>query len=735
MENNFFCFDSDSLEDVTTKLYGYGISQEGIILNDDDACEKLTPLGAYVYVDARGDAISISQDYIGSFGLYYYHEKDYFAISNSFLRLMEHLRDNHKNITFNKPYADYYMGCSLSANLSSETLVNEIEMLSKDLMISIDKKTKEIEFEHLNLNESSVPINSTEALDILDGWFYRWIEIIRSIRKSSNDIVIDLSGGFDSRLTSVIWLNANIDLTKIKINSGKGPGYEEDYQIASKIADEFGFKLNKRMHYETISITPKESIANSEYVKFGFEKQRFINDFKCANPFYRISGHCGEILREYINKTPEDYVRFIARRSEILNPLLKSSCEDLLNREFDMISQKYDLTDKNSKELSEIMYKYGRCRNHFGKEFVDSFLFNRFTITPLGDPDLQKIKFKVGIDDDKLLIALIFKRYCPKLLDFEFCDNAQISPETLRVCDEINALKQFKPREYEFVEGPSECSDSVPKYTNNKFDEIANVFNCLEFKKEFEKYYPEDLYNSIRLGRVKNRNNVRDIYSAIEVVKTINDVKAANSNNNQDFTDWIETFPKNEVEANEIEASVRSDIYSTSRIDIKNNGRSENALEIIENSDESSSVAFPKWFSGDDGKGCVISSKKLKLDLTIRAINDGELVFKLKGPYVTDKNRKMFPVYIEYAKFTVDGRDVLNERVLVTHDDNYSFKMPVNDSQLIDVHVEWMPFGKSSEYLNKKIELLEAKIKRQEAKINELENKSSGKFSKLISKL
>ena len=46
---------------------------------------ELSNNGAYIYVHTEDDNITITQDYIGSYGLYYYQQDNYFAISNSFL--------------------------------------------------------------------------------------------------------------------------------------------------------------------------------------------------------------------------------------------------------------------------------------------------------------------------------------------------------------------------------------------------------------------------------------------------------------------------------------------------------------------------------------------------------------------------------------------------------------------------------------------------------------------------
>ena len=138
LERQFFVFDSDNLESITEKFYGYGFIENEIVFDNSPLdFGKLSRNGAFVYVNVDDINIKISQDYVGSYGLYYYQDNDYFAISNSFLKLMEYLRDNNKKITFNRDYADYYLGIKLCSNVYSCTLINEIEMLSKDIPITL----------------------------------------------------------------------------------------------------------------------------------------------------------------------------------------------------------------------------------------------------------------------------------------------------------------------------------------------------------------------------------------------------------------------------------------------------------------------------------------------------------------------------------------------------------------------------------------------------------------------
>ena len=63
------------------------------VLKKKDYTEDPEPQGAYIMIKKNEEEIRISQDYFGSFGLYLYENKnkDYFALSNSFLLLEEYL--------------------------------------------------------------------------------------------------------------------------------------------------------------------------------------------------------------------------------------------------------------------------------------------------------------------------------------------------------------------------------------------------------------------------------------------------------------------------------------------------------------------------------------------------------------------------------------------------------------------------------------------------------------------
>ena len=104
----FFVIDSDHLEETRTAFYGFTFLNDAVI-DSLEALKGQTPEedGAYVYLRREGNRLTITQDFIGSWGLYLYRQGDYFALSNSFLYLVEYLRDKRAGLPIEVP-KNYY---------------------------------------------------------------------------------------------------------------------------------------------------------------------------------------------------------------------------------------------------------------------------------------------------------------------------------------------------------------------------------------------------------------------------------------------------------------------------------------------------------------------------------------------------------------------------------------------------------------------------------------------------
>ena len=118
------------------------------------------------------------------------------------------------------------------------------------------------------------------------------------------------------------------------------------------------------------------------------------------------------------------------------------------------------------------------------------------------------------------------------------------------------------------------------------------------------------------------------------------------------------------------------------RIDIKNYGKDNNAVEIT----ASAKVSQPNWFANTQGIGQVIETNKKSQDITIKAIQDGKLVLSFRGQDKRFEGTR-FPVWADYKSIKIDGKEILSAPISTWHDKPFRYEMPVKDGQVVKVDV------------------------------------------------
>ena len=707
-KEEFFIIDSDNLDSVEDKLYGF-ILKDGEVLRGT-VIENFTGEGTYVSVQSSESEITVHQDFNGSYGLYVYNKDGNFAISNSFLHLVEHLKTKY-GLSLNEDYAKLLMSCGLCSMVFRETLINEIECIPRNYIIRIDKPQKSLNFEKIDYEEHSINLDSEEGLKTLDKWFNKWIAIIRSLKSKTNNIQVDLSGGFDSRVIAVLWLCANIDLDKIYIRSFDDDNHchSEDFEIASKIASEFNFPLNNNVISSNVNYFKdiKTILNMSFYTKLGFHNQLNYRFGKTEEPVYFISGIAGEIIREsrlYGGKTPEELTDYLARISKRRQPSFEKSTKRIITRTLDNLSEEFNIEDRNSLDLTNLVYPEAKCRNHFGKLTVEEYFSNKMALAPALDPDLHKLKLTTSeCGDNYLLIALIIMRYCPKLLEFEFEGGRHFNPETLDEASRINEISPFQSENPELITGPDTVVNSQAESSDFSWpivnDYLKNIFNSRKFEMEFRKYFSQNFYY-----RISKSIDTRDYFPlqealpAFSVLKIIKDIEISNLNDSG-LDDWIESFDMHNYERDiPLQSSKLILKYATARVDVKNYGNEGNSIEIFDVSDDDANLRSPKWFADSQGSGKFINSIKGNLKFRIKCINDGNLRISLKSLDVKDVNKVRFPIYIDYTNLFINGNECLDGNVLATHDEPFVFQKSVKDGEVVEVEVNWLPFYHKSNY-------------------------------------
>ncbi len=715
--DEFFVIDSNNIDSIESRLYGYALSNEKVIEDVSDIKNGVNGEGIYVYIEVKGDKISIFQDNDGCYGLYLFRKDDYFAISNSFLKLVEFLKHDFE-LTLNSDYAQALFTSGLCSHVYEETLVNEIIALPRNFTLHIDKVEKVVSFEKHELQERTIDLDSKEGLDLLDNWFYKYINIIRSIKAKTNNIIIDLSGGFDSRIVFIFALCSNIDLNKVKIGSLKhktNKSIQEDYEIASEIAKELNFKLNQEVFFEkrTIFKDILTTLSVSFYIKLGFHNQLNYIYYKSLDRVYSFSGSGGARIRRWNDRNPSDFLSDLAHFSNKLDKTLVEPSLRITVSSLKKMNDDYEVNDLESKRLLHLLLIENRLRHHFGKLSVERYMRNLIRFRPLEDPEFMKLKLSTkDCDDDNILMAVIFLRYCPKLLEFRVQGGRKIDEETLQKAREINKIKPFVHKQYEFISGPPIDREQIEEnkrnfsypFGRNKAvnDYLKEIFYSRKFEMEFKKYFTDTLYNNITKSiETKQYFPFQRAFPAISVMKIIDDINFSQSKKDYTFSSWLTSYRDDKYENNDsvLPMNRRSLLnYATARIDMVNKGNQDNSLEVLEVSDNFADVDYPEWLKKEDGSGLIAVSQKGALDLKVKCINDGELNMYLKSRDIKDENRIRFPIYIDYTKCTINGEDILTENTLATHSKPYLISRTVKDSEILDIHLEWKPFDYTSNY-------------------------------------
>ena len=534
IKENFFVIDSEKLEKVKSRMYGFTISEKGILTDNYykqlGKYEKPEPQGVYIMIRKIRNKIIINQDFYSNFGLYFYERKDtgYFAISNSFLMLQEYLLGK-QNLSFNKEYADNFIISELCSFSIHDTLINEIIQIPSNSYLVINIYTKKIKFYDLKYKEYTVPLESYEGIKIIDKWMDKWGYIIRSLNQQTDNIIFDLSGGFDTRALLTILLNSGINLEDILINSSKDKehGHDEDLNIAKNISSKLGFKINNlNLYKNTTKWSLEDTIFCTIYSKLGFHKEFYLKNEFHNNPLFSFSGSGGEDLRGYPGYPIKKYIETIFykdipnHKAEFLNSSIM-----LLNKSVNLL--KKEKIFNNDYEISNCLYSKAVGKNHFGKAALEAYIANIYFIQPLMDPEIKKIKYDINGELSHDFIAYIYIRFFRELINFPFQGNRTLNSESIKKA--INLNNKYKPYEKKmnynskfYIDISRNISACNKKDNLNGYEYLKQLFNSAKFINLIKTKYDNKVYNWARgYSHISKYFPLRHEYGLLAIAITI----------------------------------------------------------------------------------------------------------------------------------------------------------------------------------------------------------------------
>ena len=534
IKENFFVFDSNNLENIQSHMYGFSVSKKGIIT--DNYYKQIgyyflpEPLGAFVIIRKLENEIIINQDFYGSYGIYIYQNKEsnYFALSNSFLLLQEYLIDK-ANINLNKDYANSFIISVLCSYSLEETLIKEISQIPGNAYIVINKDIKTLKINYIDYKENTISLESEEGIKIIDKWVDKWGYILRSIIKQTDNISIDLSGGFDTRILFTIILNSGVDLNDINIFSiqDKVHDHDVDFEIAKNISIKYGFKLNNhKLKKEGTNWNLKDTLYNSLYSKLGFHKELYFNNKFFANPLFIFAGSNGETLRGTPNSPIDDFIKYSSYNDvpryklEFYNSsikIMKKSVSYLTNQK----------SFNNDYEIASSLYDKAMGRNHFGKFVVERFSANIFTFQPLMDPFIRQIKFNINKNSYHDLVAYIFVRYAPGLINIPFQGKRKVDLMSIKKAESLNNISKpyIIKSDYNknfYIDQTRKFPSVSSKNEINIYTYLTELFQSYKFIQSLNKMYDDCVYLwANKYSKASNYFPFRHYYALLAIVVTL----------------------------------------------------------------------------------------------------------------------------------------------------------------------------------------------------------------------
>ena len=727
VEKEFFLIDSDNLHTIQTRLYGYSIQATGIYEEDnltEEAAKNLDGRGCYVYVEVKNGKITIKQDINGCWGIYLFRHGDYFALSNSFFRLLDHVKYRYP-LTVNRDYCHYLMVEFVAVQSYSQTAVNEIQFVARNAVIHADILKKNLEIELIDYKEHSVPLDSERGIKILDRWVEFWGNLFRNLAQRTNRISADLTGGFDTRIHFVPLLNSGIDLNQIRINSKQhdtNPVIIEDYAIASEIAEHYGFKLNNPLPTPQYFYYSLQDTWNCDlYSQQTARNLPSHSSRKGIDKTYALTGVSGEVFRETWHMPPQ---RFIARAcapirnysSAALAKELNHSIQTMIKSIFDTVCDKFRIEDPNSVEIPQYLYHETRSRNHCGKAALTDYLKNVIMIVPAYDPEMQTLQLKSSkCPDYNLLMILLFTRYAPDLLNVRFdkfhdpIDLENLIPHAREINERFPLVKKDKENvsgggNFSLQPRDLQAEKIIKKGRNNRGIPSDLPAACLKAIFEssrtyglFTEYFDEELYQyaaSFYDTHPYDFSRSRRMYAIVGVTKVLEDVEISQSKHSlyrnverfleQDFCKIPDEY--------DAKAINKFKNYFTARLDIKLMTEGTDDFQIVSVSDDKAKLEKPAWLN-KNGIGYVIHSYFGNLEIVAKATSSGKCTLKLRGTDTreSEDKSKRIPYWIDYTKLILNEQVIFDTLTPAWHDKPYIHNMEVKAGDEIKIQVEWLP--------------------------------------------
>jgi len=385
--------------DVLPKHYLHGICwQDEDLIIGDGGYEKYRFArkaqidagqdGSYIVVNASEQEAVIGTDFSGYCKLFLYRHGQRWALSNSLIDLARFAASKHWTVTIDENHlASFFIQGSFGNQLTSlHTSVKEIRLVPSTMEALIVRTPSG---SRINLRETaaasvSLHKNCTYGNALRD-YLRLWVRRMASLLQSDLAMTSDLTGGRDSRTVLSLMVAASQLIGKDslqRVDFTSNPQAEPDFEIASRIAAEFGLRFMDRRQekHPPVWLSLDEAYGKWKSLCLGVYSPIYFPHTRPTSTTIYFGGAGGESHRRFY--TNESLDKLLAARKKFIPSLMHF--EKLRQDVFDdiaFLSQGFEA----SLDPLILHYRHFRDRCHGGR----TPQYTNF-LAPLAGADLRR---------------------------------------------------------------------------------------------------------------------------------------------------------------------------------------------------------------------------------------------------------------------------------------------------------------------------------------------------------
>lgn len=271
----------------------------------------------------------------GDTSVFYYEKDNLIIVSNEFNYLFNICKENNISLTVNETSINHIL--SLGFIVEGHTIANEIKRVKPGELIHFKDGSLQTKTYHKFSNSKILDISIEEAINLIDYHFRKAVTrcLKKDIEYNYRNHLIDISGGFDSRMTT--WVSHDLGFSNIT-NICYSKSFTDEYKFAKLVTNtlnnDFIFKEldDLNFFYDIDEIVKKNyGLAIYNGITGGNRLLKSLN----FNLFgLEHTGQLGDVIIGTFCANPEDNVIDPARicHSDLIKPML-SECYNYENFE------------------------------------------------------------------------------------------------------------------------------------------------------------------------------------------------------------------------------------------------------------------------------------------------------------------------------------------------------------------------------------------------------------------